>query len=513
MIKNKTIRKPNLGKTFLKFLSVMTLIAVIISVLLTSVLNSILKNTIALEEIKLFDDVNTAFNSSKHLNLCDAMDLTFAVNNAPKTIGRDVAVYLDGELIAYTNGYMCLPSEKIAVTVTEEDSELAEYRTLKLHTEIPSYTINDYSDIGVLLGAFPFLSPVFDEEEEVTTIGFVQLQGEEENINVVYIADDETNISEISDGDTVSTVATVSAAVPESFSELKSFDESEFTETLGITNVLYDTNGNLHSFCIKATPNKYITSIFSNTKGALFIIYGIILAGCLIIGAIISIVSYYKNKSIYETFSYRTSLTNALAHDLKTPLMAISSYAENYEASSDSSKKDYYVGKISENATYMGSLIANALTLSKAENSEIISKEEFMVKDVVNDVLEQLSESISNKNLKVTTKDLGNKKITSDKTIFKAAVVALLENSVKFAKSGSEILVSSNSEILKIENTFEGKIENIDTLKEAFVRGNKARGENDGSGLGLAIADKKLENLGMSLDVIVDGNKFTSVIK
>ena len=500
MIKNKTIRKPKFSKTLIKCLLSMTAVAIIICVLFTTALNTILKNTIALSENMLLDDIHSAFangfdEDSDYMCLDSVSSMNIAVNEAPKSIGRDVAVFVDGKVYTYTNGGF---THDFQITNVDTDAviEISDGNTMSIvkingshsNSEEPLFLYRDYADQSIVESVFPVFSGYFFNGDSPDVIQYVVT---EEN------------------GGEYSVRLVISSCVDDPVS----FDESKFTESLGDVRVFYDAAGNVHTYCVKATPNIYIKNIFQNTKGAMFIIYALVLVVCLIIGAIVSIIFYYRSKNIYDAFTYRTDLTNALAHDLKTPLMAISSYAENYEASSDSSKKDYYVSKISENANYMSSLITGALVLSKTENSEAGTKEEFVVKDVVNEVLEQLSDAVSKKNLKINASNLKESRITSDKTIFKAAVVALLENSVKFAKPNSEIIVSSNSEILKIVNSFEGEIENMDKLKEAFVRGNKARGENDGFGLGLSIADKKLSNLGLNLDVIVDGDKFISLIK
>ncbi len=501
MIKNKTIRKPKFSKTLLKCLLSMAAVAIIICVLFTATLNSILKNTIALSESMLLEDIHSAFTNgfdpdSDYMCLDSASSINVTVNEAPKSIGRDVAIFVDGKLYTYTNGGF---THNLQITDIDTDTvlEISDGSIISIikikgsyeNSESPLFLYRDYADQSIIESVFPVFSGYF-------------FNGDSPDVIQCVVTDE--------NGDEDSDRLVISSYVDDPVS----YDESKFTENLGDVRVFYDAAGNVHTYAVKATPNIYIKNIFQNTKGAMFIIYALVLVLCLIIGAILSVIFYYRSKNIYDAFTYRTDLTNALAHDLKTPLMAISSYAENYGASSDSSKKDYYVGKISENVSYMDNLIAGALSLSKAESSEEVIKEDFNVKAVVDEVLEQLSSNVLEKNLKVNVNNLKDNKITSDKIIFKSAIVSLLENSVKYAKPSSEIVVSSSdSEILKIVNSFEGEIENKDKLKEAFIRGNKARGENDGFGLGLSIADKKLGSLGLNLDISIDGDKFTSVVK
>ncbi len=74
----------------------------------------------------------------------------------------------------------------------------------------------------------------------------------------------------------------------------------------------------------------------------------------------------YRERIQIEEY-YRTT-ANTLAHKLKTPLMAISGYAENLRENVYTEKKDHYAAAILENVSHMDTVIVNMLDL--AGNSE-----------------------------------------------------------------------------------------------------------------------------------------------
>lgn len=86
---------------------------------------------------------------------------------------------------------------------------------------------------------------------------------------------------------------------------------------------------------------------------------------------------YMKAKSAYDMKCYRIETTNAMAHDLKTPLTAISGYAENLLSQVQVDKREYYAKAILSNIEYMDQMIHDILELSKSEDGR--QDEEFSV--------------------------------------------------------------------------------------------------------------------------------------
>lgn len=81
-------------------------------------------------------------------------------------------------------------------------------------------------------------------------------------------------------------------------------------------------------------------------------------------------VIYLTRKSRYERQEYRRNMTNVMAHDLKTPLMAMSGYAENLLANVHTDKRQQYAEAISENVRKMNGMIEQMLEIDRLETGK-----------------------------------------------------------------------------------------------------------------------------------------------
>lgn len=81
-------------------------------------------------------------------------------------------------------------------------------------------------------------------------------------------------------------------------------------------------------------------------------------------------VIYMTRKTRYDRQEYRRNMTNAMAHDLKTPLMAMSGYAENLLANVHTDKRQQYAEAISENVRRMNGMIEQMLEIDRLETGK-----------------------------------------------------------------------------------------------------------------------------------------------
>ena len=219
-----------------------------------------------------------------------------------------------------------------------------------------------------------------------------------------------------------------------------------------------------------------------------------------------SIVKYQKEKTVWEIFEYRTKTTEAMAHDLKTPLAAIMAYAENLEASSeDPSKVREYSKNINEKVSAMDHMIGDILALSRSETGKIdIVKEDVDVAELVKESLSALPE------LKADLK--GDAKIETDRKLFKQAIDNLLSNCDRYGDKESPVDITLDPENILIINKTDKTYDDADSLKKPFVKGEDSRG-GKGTGLGLAIADNNLNILGYKLELISEKGIFKAIVK
>ena len=231
----------------------------------------------------------------------------------------------------------------------------------------------------------------------------------------------------------------------------------------------------------------------------------------LLIGLVISEILYHRRKTVWEIFDYRKKTTEAMAHDLKTPLATISAYAESMEGATEE-EQNSYAEKIRENVSEMNRMVESILQFSKSEGSMIAAEPVYV--DMEKMVRGAISKSEKlfevNKIRTNVTVDTPCEMIT-DEAMLRQAVENIVGNSAKYASENSEVEIRISSEKITFRNQTDEKIEDAESLKKPFVKGESARGEN-GTGLGLSIADNNLRALGYDLKLSFNDGCFTAEI-
>ncbi len=215
-----------------------------------------------------------------------------------------------------------------------------------------------------------------------------------------------------------------------------------------------------------------------------------ILAFFIIIGLILtfSIIHTFNNRVRQE--EKRIEMTNAFAHNLKTPLLVISGFAENLIENVNTEKKDHYSKVIKEQTVEMDNLIHRMLEFSKLDSGEFkLKRTDFIFNDLLNEVLSKYSDS--NKEILINSEK--NVKINADREILKLAIDNLIENAVKYSSGSNEIQVKLLNNYFEISNTCKGiDKSDIKNLWQPFYR--KNNNSEKGNGIGLSIV-KSVFNL------------------
>ncbi len=223
-----------------------------------------------------------------------------------------------------------------------------------------------------------------------------------------------------------------------------------------------------------------------NLAGKYVLTDGIIfMAICVGIAFLTAYRRYRKYCNQYVIDEHRRNMTNALAHDLKSPLTAIHGYAENLKENIHSEKREYYADAVLENVRYMNEIITNTLDLAKLETGEKgIRKEKVDVTALAEELFEKYSVNIKSRSISVEIS--GSLTISADKAMMSRAVENLISNAVKFTDDGGKITVCAAEKSLVISNTFTGDI-GKKNIESAFGKSDESRSNREGSGLGLSI--------------------------
>ncbi len=247
--------------------------------------------------------------------------------------------------------------------------------------------------------------------------------------------------------------------------------------------------------------------------GLYFIIDYIVLFVIILVASIIwAKLSHTKYSAKYDSDELRRNMVDALAHDLKSPLTAISGYAENLANGTHPEKNEHYTTAIMENVEYMNSIISSTLALSKVENCTALHKEQIDVTALTNELYEKYRPQAEEKGISYSSE--GSCIVTADRALISQVMENLITNAVKYTPDGGSITVSSKAKSISVVNTCNdtAKLQSQD-LTAPFTKGNESRSDRTGSGMGLAIAKSACHRNSCTMKIKCEQNSFTATIK
>lgn len=187
-------------------------------------------------------------------------------------------------------------------------------------------------------------------------------------------------------------------------------------------------------------------------------------------------------------------VTNA-SHDLKTPLTAMRTSVE--VALRDPKLIDKLARKQLEanlsDIKGMQSLAENLLDLTKSYTT--VTPVPTELNKVIEEVVGEVAPLLSAKKIKLTTQGPKDLIVKVDKLMFDRALVAIVDNAIKYNHQGGTIKISQKKigkmVRLSIKDSGEGiSASELAHVRERFYRGNKSRTGSSGYGLGLSIAEQ-----------------------
>ena len=191
-------------------------------------------------------------------------------------------------------------------------------------------------------------------------------------------------------------------------------------------------------------------------------------------------------------------MTNAMAHDLKTPLMAMSGYAENLLANVHTDKRQQYAEAISENVRRMNGMIEQMLEIDRLGTGKRRKREKLESVDMAElfrKVVEDNEVSIQRKNMVVTFE--GNCTLNADMESMKRVAENLVTNAVRHGMKNGIIDIEMSDGKVTISNTTDDVLpDDIDSLWDPYVKGSGSR-TGGGSGLGLFVVRTILDKYGL----------------
>jgi len=185
-----------------------------------------------------------------------------------------------------------------------------------------------------------------------------------------------------------------------------------------------------------------------------------------------------------------------VSHELRTPLTSIQGYVETLveDPKPRPETTREFLGVILKNATRMNRLTEDLLALASVESPGYRVKPQLSrARLLVEDAIESLGGMVVDSEVELESGGAPDAMVMADPDAMNQVFGNLIENSLKYAKSGKRVLVGARLVKGEVEFTVQDfgpgiAFEHLGRIFERFYRVDKARSrESGGTGLGLAI--------------------------
>lgn len=225
-----------------------------------------------------------------------------------------------------------------------------------------------------------------------------------------------------------------------------------------------------------------------------------------------------QREDILRSATMRQEFTANVSHELKTPLTAISGYAELIETGMAKGEDSIrFAGEIRKNSTRLLSLINDIINLSELDDGVKLNLEKMDLYDAAKNCIKNLKVAADKNDIKLML--LGTTAyINADKAMMDEVLYNLCDNAIRYNNKGGNVIVD-------VSNTMDGKVkltvkdngigigkEHQERIFERFYRVDKSRSrESGGTGLGLAIVKHILTSHGAQLELASEPGKGTCI--
>lgn len=212
------------------------------------------------------------------------------------------------------------------------------------------------------------------------------------------------------------------------------------------------------------------------------------------------IASYILSRQTYKTHlkgeeleRQRKEMTDALAHDLKTPLSIISGYAQNIQENIHTEKRTDYAIHINENIDRMDNIIRQMLDMSKIESDSFDLKLiDISFAEMSNEIVRRYSQICGDKNISISVE--GDTLVKADRSLIERVIDNFIINALDNTPEDGTINIKISSDKFEIYNSGSQIPENkVDEIWLPYKKGNPEREASKGTGLGLSISRRILE--------------------
>lgn len=200
----------------------------------------------------------------------------------------------------------------------------------------------------------------------------------------------------------------------------------------------------------------------------------------------------------YQVNQMKETVFNAIAHDLRAPLLGLQGYLMLLENTSLSTEQKEMLVNMEKSSQTLTALIENILDISKIEKGLLtLNKETFNLKDCAQQVINELLAVAKNKKVDIENHIDSKVQVHADKQLIKRVFSNLISNALKFTEKG-KIVISYDKGKVCVKDSGKG----IDPLQlpKIFEKYNKGNSQEKGYGLGLNISRHIIEAHGGKIE-------------
>lgn len=198
---------------------------------------------------------------------------------------------------------------------------------------------------------------------------------------------------------------------------------------------------------------------------------------------------------ISESEQLKNEFISTVSHELRTPLTAIKGWGETIRSSGgDKEITEKGINVIVKESERLTSLVEELLDFSRMENGKMSLKiSRIDIVKELSDVIEAIQERAERENIQIISDiSAGHIYINADGNRLKQVFVNIIDNAIKYGKSGGYVKISlkrlNNSIRITVKDNGCGISKNdLPKIKQKFF---KANNSTRGSGIGLAVSDE-----------------------
>ncbi len=192
----------------------------------------------------------------------------------------------------------------------------------------------------------------------------------------------------------------------------------------------------------------------------------------------------------------KQEMTSNIAHELRTPVSSISGYLETMlECELEPQKSRQFIERTYSQVQRLAGLIRDISIITKIEEKQTeVEQEKINVRNISNDVIEELSEEITKRGVTIENNLPTSALVKGNSNLLYAIFRNLIDNSLNYAGDGITIKINlfmedSNFFYFSLSDNGKGVSEkHLPRIFDRFYRVSEGRTRKDGgTGLGLAI--------------------------